>query len=892
MQKKKNTASGLAKLLIALAAATAILFVGIGCPTSSDDGGTPNYGEGGLPPEKPYTTEVQTGFELKDSVNLNTVTDAIANTLTNQSAVISFTWGGEGALSYKVYQSEENAKPGSPVATLESTAYFARNLDPETPYYFWIEAVNPNGSTVSDVITRTTGKAGPEASGGLERGNYATNIRIVPGNGSLTVSWDLSHRVGWYEVYYAPVGTVQHLDIYTPLRFRYDSGKTLLSGAVDFSGLTNASSIAYVPTGDTSGHTNAVYPLLSPLTNGSWNGYEVKDGADAIADDGRPQIGTDNALLTGKFVAIGEIYKSQPLRDPYKKLDTAFAHATPWTGTAKGTDGTSVKFFGTSTTITGLIDGTEYEVWIRSPNANGERGYSYAVGTPGASGVLAAPSNVQVTAPAGEYGTLEVTWTAVPTADKYRVYTSRYDYTPNATASYTEAAGTATSASVPGLLSNTAYNVWVVAEKGGAAGAFGTPVSGTTIPAPTSGSFAKDKKVVGTEAKVKTAVYIEVNDNNPLNAGSYILEDGTYLFDYVVLFAANIRNRNCAIDNGDGCTESGPHVHFNPNVRHILSNRDKYIKPLQDKGIKVLLGLLGDHDGIGFGTMNDADRATFIADLKKDVEEYNLDGVDFDDEWASKEDWDGWGNKLPVGTAGKTYNIISPNSIWTYPKTSWSNPTKVDVYRNPSKGIEAGNGQFEAPDQAVMDNLWKPNGESYYKTILAARAALPNKIISLYEFNSGRQITPNGAQNGDATKTGLEGAIDFALQPWYNEYLENSANALSHSIYSPFGMDVGGNAYYQGGSPLPPIVVDGNEQASSTVTSYATKFKEAATTGANPYGMLFFYALKPARDLLKYDRNSNRATVTKEAYISRMTSIVFGQKTLVTADGGNYTKDW
>ena len=65
--------------------------------------------------------------------------------------------------------------------------------------------------------------------------------------------------------------------------------------------------------------------------------------------------------------------------------------------------------------------------------------------------------------------------------------------------------------------------------------------------------------------------YIEVNDINPLNAGSYIMDDAPF-FDYVILFAANIR--------GVG---SDATLYNNPNVQYILDHKDTLIKPLQDK---------------------------------------------------------------------------------------------------------------------------------------------------------------------------------------------------------------------------------------------------------------------------------------------------------------------
>ena len=95
------------------------------------------------------------------------------------------------------------------------------------------------------------------------------------------------------------------------------------------------------------------------------------------------------------------------------------------------------------------------------------------------------------------------------------------------------------------------------------------------------------------EDVVKGFLFFEVNDVNPLNALSFQLENGKYLWDVVVLFAANI--------NYDA--EAGrPYVKCNPNVQYLLDNNETLLQPLRKRGIKVLLGILGNHDVAGVAT--------------------------------------------------------------------------------------------------------------------------------------------------------------------------------------------------------------------------------------------------------------------------------------------------
>lgn len=127
----------------------------------------------------------------------------------------------------------------------------------------------------------------------------------------------------------------------------------------------------------------------------------------------------------------------------------------------------------------------------------------------------------------------------------------------------------------------------------------------------------------------KAAIYVETNDVNPLNAGDYTLPNGKAFADIVEFFAANIGIRTV-----NGVTE--PTLFLNDKLTNLLENNGykTYVQPLQAKGIKVLLTILGDHKGIGVASMDATQTTKFAKILAYAVEKYGLDGIGFDDEYA------------------------------------------------------------------------------------------------------------------------------------------------------------------------------------------------------------------------------------------------------------------
>ncbi len=124
-----------------------------------------------------------------------------------------------------------------------------------------------------------------------------------------------------------------------------------------------------------------------------------------------------------------------------------------------------------------------------------------------------------------------------------------------------------------------------------------------------------------------SVMYVEVNDQNIVNVGAYTRENGKPFFDIALIFAANI--------NYDAEKDEAV-LFLNSNVVDVLEDRELAIKPLQDKGIKVLLSVLGNRQRFGFANLPDRERAAIFAQqIANVIEENNLDGVDLDDEFVN-----------------------------------------------------------------------------------------------------------------------------------------------------------------------------------------------------------------------------------------------------------------
>jgi hypothetical protein len=185
----------------------------------------------------------------------------------------------------------------------------------------------------------------------------------------------------------------------------------------------------------------------------------------------------------------------------------------------------------------------------------------------------------------------------------------------------------------------------------------------------------------------QSVVYVEVNSNDLANVADYTLEDtGAPVFDMAMIFAANI--------NYDG---KAAYLHLNERVTWTLENAATQIRPVQAKGTKVLLSVLGNHEGAGFSNFGSAEEAdAFAAQVAETVKKYRLDGVDLDDEWSE------YGKN---GTLRP--NIFSIHWLLQALRTHLGNDKLITFYNiGPSKNPTSLEGVTAA---SLLDYAWNPN---------------------------------------------------------------------------------------------------------------------------------------------------------------------------------------
>ena len=276
--------------------------------------------------------------------------------------------------------------------------------------------------------------------------------------------------------------------------------------------------------------------------------------------------------------------------------------------------------------------------------------------------------------------------------------------------------------------------------------------------------------VIRKEGEKKIINWIEVNNTNPLNMLQFETEDGRLLTDYVVFFAYNINYNK----------ETGEvYVFSNPQCQYILDHYDEVVRPLRERGIKVIISILGNHDESGLAQLSDAGCRDFAQKVAAIVNGYGFDGVNYDDEYSNSPDLSNPLFALRSTTQG--------NRLYFETKTALPDKEMVSY----QVGSARGNAPVDGVDPAdYMDIV---NGDYGRRAVPYGRASLATCSYQSTEFAQGWYFpTASEAQNFVNSDYGFW--MTFSL--WNSQGRKSDWDAMNILSQAVLGSPLKKPAYY------------------------------------------------------------------------------------------------
>ena len=225
--------------------------------------------------------------------------------------------------------------------------------------------------------------------------------------------------------------------------------------------------------------------------------------------------------------------------------------------------------------------------------------------------------------------------------------------------------------------------------------------------------------------KVRNLCYVEVNRESMLNTGEYVMKaSGEPFFDIASIFAANIRLND----------EGQPYVSCNEQTRFVLDHIGQTVRPLQAKGMKVHLSILGDHTAAGMRSLSREAARTFAQELKYYMDIYGLDGIDFDDEYST-----------------------------------YVTDQKVEPY---------------IPSPAVAPSIEECTQARYADLVYECRKLMPDKTLGIYWYTG--YDFPAGETDGMK----VNDMVDYSIYGLYGKWRSIGADTIATAKQCPYAVEV------------------------------------------------------------------------------------------------------
>lgn len=167
---------------------------------------------------------------------------------------------------------------------------------------------------------------------------------------------------------------------------------------------------------------------------------------------------------------------------------------------------------------------------------------------------------------------------------------------------------------------------------------------------------------------VKIFSVIDISNTNILNALRYTLKgSGKYMVDAVVLYAGTI--------NYDDETTK-VYLNISEDMQYVLDHNDDFIRPLQNRGIKVIMGVSCDFERACVAGLDERLARQFAGELHTLCEVYALDGVLYRDNQYCNHDSElpGFAERGPESFSRLVYEVwkLQPdkwNVVYAYTNT-------------------------------------------------------------------------------------------------------------------------------------------------------------------------------------------------------------------------------
>jgi len=383
--------------------------------------------------------------------------------------------------------------------------------------------------------------------------------------------------------------------------------------------------------------------------------------------------------------------------------------------------------------------------------------------------------------------------------------------------------------------------------------------------------------------------FVDVENQNPLNAGDYLLEDGGPYFDIVILGSAQIKR--------PGGPKAAVELFIPPGLQYVLNNRNKYIVPMQRMGIKVVLGITGGQDDISFGNIKgeEDDKApnpdfymiAFANKISEFLQQYQLDGVELYDTNAAKDPpdldtypypdggFEGWPeiDRFPDTERGRYENRMAWGNI---PEDMWSGSGGGLQLAVLCKRIRGSSNEYMKKLEETLILVRDRNYGAYIApepVVFDFRNAYVNYYIS-YEYDV---FGASRGKQGSKMPNGME-PIPVG---------GSSIEAMEYNLFGPLSIDLV--------TVTPPIY----DAAGNDIDGFSDLFMEYPKrdfTEEEYYGLIFYNGLMAASDEGDRFRDTRPGSPTEGENLTQADIFSISSEKIMRQKvirlGGNHQKTW